>query len=82
MGKSDQMGMGVKHKNYKYLKEKAKKKPTPRKIYMCVTQDKYELPVAVADSVTELAKLCGVPRNTIYGCLSRRFNSVYKCVEV
>ena len=29
-------------------------------VYMKITKDKYELPVAVAESTTELAKICGL----------------------
>lgn len=31
-----------------------------RPVYMMVTQDKYSLPLAVADTKMELARLCGV----------------------
>lgn len=36
------------------------------KIWMKVSHDKYELPIAVADSASELAKLCGTTPNVIY----------------
>ena len=42
------------------------------KIYMMTTQDKYELPLAIADSVRELSKLTGVPAKTITQALSHR----------
>ena len=74
-----------KPKNWHYLKAKAKKNIPPKKsnkIYMRVTPDKYEFPVEMADTAKELAKLCGVSQVTVLACLSRRFNSVYKCVEV
>ena len=29
-------------------------------VYMKITKDKYELPVAVAESTTELAQICGL----------------------
>lgn len=35
-------------------------------VYMQVTHDKYELPLAVADTVVELARICGVSENAIY----------------
>ena len=35
------------------------------KLYMAVTQDEYELPIAVCTSVQELARKCGVKENTI-----------------
>ena len=57
------------------------------KLYLRVTKDKYELPVAVADSPRELAKMTGVSRDTILSSLShvkdgRIRNSIYKMVEV
>lgn len=36
-----------------------------KKIYMAVTRDKFSLPLAVADSRKELAKMRGVAPNTI-----------------
>lgn len=41
------------------------------KLYMCVTTDKYKLPIAVADSFQQLADLLGVTRKSISD--SRRF---------
>ena len=35
-------------------------------VYMKVTKDEYELPVAIADSIAELAKMLGVTRQHIY----------------
>lgn len=35
-------------------------------VYMRVSRDKYELPVAVSDSLIELANMCGVNYRTIY----------------
>ena len=40
-------------------------------VYMKITQDKYELPEAAADSVIELARMCGVSWRTIDGALYR-----------
>lgn len=40
-------------------------------IYMCVTEDKYELPIAVADTIPELARLTGATSGSIYSCLSK-----------
>lgn len=34
-------------------------------VYMEVTKDEYELPVAVADSVTELARLVGIGKSGV-----------------
>lgn len=39
-------------------------------IWIKVTNDKYELPVAVADSAEELAQLCGVKTNNIHSSRS------------
>ena len=41
---------------------------------MMVTQDKYELPLAVADSVEELARITGAKTNNIYSALSHQKN--------
>ena len=35
-------------------------------VYMQVTKDDYELPVAVADSITELAEILGCKASRIY----------------
>ena len=52
-------------------------------LYMKVTKDKYELPVAVADSKAELADMLGVGRTSVYRALKRREGkSVYIAVEV
>ena len=40
-------------------------------VYMKITRDKYELPEAVADSIIELARMCGVSWRTIDGALYR-----------
>lgn len=43
------------------------------RIYMRVTEDKYSLPLMVADSAKELAKMCGVSPHTVwYGCFRRQ----------
>lgn len=43
-------------------------------IYMEVTQDEYELPVAIASTSSELAKLCQTTPNAIRQGLHRRKN--------
>lgn len=43
-------------------------------VYMKVTSDRYRLPVAVADSIGELAHLCGVTYSTISKSLARTRN--------
>ena len=40
-------------------------------VYMKITQDKYELPEAIADSIIDLARMCGVSWRTIDGALYR-----------
>ncbi len=42
-----------------------------KKVYMKVTMDKYELPLAVADSAKELAEICGTTVNNINSCCSK-----------
>ena len=37
-------------------------------LYMKVTRDKYELPVAIADSAAELARMVGVKVQTVREC--------------
>lgn len=41
-------------------------------LYLLVTSDKYELPLAVADSAEELARMAGVTVGTVTASLSRR----------
>ena len=40
-------------------------------VYLKVSHDKYELPLAVADSVKELSRICGVPENNISSLISK-----------
>ena len=40
-----------------------------RKVYMEVTRDRYSLPIAVADTPTELAKMRGVKVQKVYQAL-------------
>lgn len=56
-------------------------------LYLCVTNDEYELPVAVADTQAELARMRGVHFSTISGALRRTFtrhniNKKFKYIEV
>lgn len=56
-------------------------------LWMKVTNDKYELPLVVADSVQELADILGVSRNSIYSSMSHvkagdSKNTPYRKVEV
>lgn len=40
---------------------------------MYVTKDKYELPIAVAESKRELAKMLGRPVNSVQSCFSKHY---------
>ena len=56
-------------------------------VYMKVTTDKYELPVAVADSVKGLSNLVGATANSIRTCIWRNEHgdaksSSYRRVEI
>ena len=44
------------------------------RLYMAVTRDRLSLPLAVAESAGELARLRGVKKRTVFSgiCLSRR----------
>lgn len=58
-----------------------------KKLYMLVTQDKYELPVVIAETASELGRILGVPANSIIcGCSDyesgRRKKSKYRRVEI
>lgn len=44
---------------------------TPEYVYIMVTRDKYELPLAVADSVEELAEIVGVDAASIKRTMER-----------
>lgn len=57
------------------------------KLYICVTHDEYELPIAVADSTKELAQMLGVKSKTIVESLCRVRNGTrgwcrYKEIEI
>ena len=55
-------------------------------IYMLVTNDKYELPIVIADTLAELANKIGVRKNVISSAIShskkKGFKSVYVKVNV
>ena len=46
--------------------------------YMLITTDKYELPLAVADTVQELANILGENKNNIESCISHNRRGVSK----
>lgn len=54
-------------------------------VFMKVTRDKYELPIAIADSIQELARITGSNEKTIRSAIShskngRRKTSVYQAI--
>lgn len=49
-------------------------------IYMKVSNDKYQLPVAVADTAKELAEICNTTANNIYSHISKNEKGIYKKV--
>lgn len=42
------------------------------KLYMKVTNDEYELPLAVAESISELAKMTGATKASLFSIFSRQ----------
>jgi hypothetical protein len=48
------------------------------KLYLLVTQDEFELPLAVADTQTELARMVGVSHRTIASTLCKYRKGEYK----
>lgn len=48
-------------------------------IWMFVTKDKYEMPLAVADSVGELGQLIGRKKSTICSAMSRAKRRGTRC---
>ena len=50
-----------------------------KKIYMAVTRDALSLPLAVADSAAELARLRGIKQGTVLCAISRWKKGVVKC---
>lgn len=48
------------------------------KVYIHVTRDKYELPLAIADSPSELARITGANRGTVASTLSLFRSGKYK----
>ncbi|MBP1926736.1 hypothetical protein J2Z76_002606 [Sedimentibacter acidaminivorans] len=47
-------------------------------IYMAVTPDKLELPLAVGNTATELAKILRIKEDTIYTGISRNYSGKTK----
>lgn len=59
-------------------------KKKPKFLYMEVTRDKYELPVAVADSPAELSKMVGTKATTISQqiCIKKSENKWCKFLKI
>lgn len=55
-------------------------------MYIAITKDKYELPIAVADTAKELAEMVGTKPNTVLSAIShehsRGSNSMFKKVLI
>ena len=54
--------------------------------WMKVTRDKYEFPIVIADTVKQLAEICGVTTNSIYSAYCRAKHgggfTMYKRIEM
>ena len=48
------------------------------KVFMEITKDEYQLPVAVADSVKSLAEKVGVTTNSITSALSKQRHGIFR----
>ena len=59
---------------------------THRAVYMAVTDDLYELPIAIGDSMSDIARTMGVDRSCvckqIHGESRRKYKKGYKFVRV
>lgn len=49
-----------------------------KNLYMKCTTDKYEIPIAVADSGAELARMLGVSVNSVWSCISKEISGYHK----
>lgn len=50
------------------------------KVYMRVTNDIYELPVAIADTAGQLAEITGTTKNTILANISHKTGTYRKVI--
>ena len=46
-------------------------------VYLKTTLDKYELPVAVADTARELAEMVGTSQSVVYSSISHNYRGYY-----
>jgi hypothetical protein len=57
-----------------------------RAVYMAVTDDRYGLPIAIGDSMSDIARTMGVERSCvckqIHGSPRRKYKKGYKFVRV
>ena len=47
-------------------------------VYMKVSDDKYELPIAIANSASELARILGIKTEVIYSAMSHARKHGYR----
>ena len=48
-------------------------------VWLKVSADKYELPLAVANTGEELARVCGVSPNNVYSTMTKAKRLGHKC---
>lgn len=48
-------------------------------VYMAITLDRLELPIAVADTVKELEEIMGLSKNTVWRVMSRAKHNNWRC---
>lgn len=51
-------------------------------IWMSVTKDEFELPLVVADSAAELARILGLTRCAVSSCISKARDNGTRCKYV
>jgi ribosomal protein L7Ae-like RNA K-turn-binding protein len=49
-------------------------------LYLLVSNDEYELPLAVTDTANELAEICGIKQDSIYTLISKHKGNYRKVV--
>lgn len=51
-------------------------------LYMKVTKDRFELPLVVADSISELARMCGRDKGNVCRCIRESEEKGYRSMYV
>ena len=51
-------------------------------LYMKITKDRYELPLAVADTGEELARICGTSKHNVYNAIRKAKSCGHNCQYV